>query len=152
MLGIGVGSGVISTVGLGVGSGVVEGDEVAEDPEESGDEGVGVGVSVFKGVKVSGVGVGERDGVGVDSGVTDIDGVGAGVSVFKGVKVSGVGDGGGGGVAVFKGCKVSRFNTGVGVMSLSNPFRRAITSQSKSISPVPLMCLAIKPYLDLSVT
>lgn len=44
------------------GAGVVEGDEIAEDPEESDDEGEGVGLGVGMGGFGVGIGVGDELG------------------------------------------------------------------------------------------
>ena len=130
---------------LVLGEGVVAGDKVTVDPEESSDdegEGVGSGADSVVGVVVGdevgdrvGSGDGDSDGIGVGSGVGVTEGNGVGVVEGDGVTFDpeSLGD--------EKEDEDVEPNTSVP----SNPFRRAMTSQSKDALPGPLIDLTIKP-------
>ena len=143
-------------MGLGVLSGVGK----ACPPELSAERsGVGVASGVGVGVGVgalspppAGGGVSDGDGAGVSDGV----GVGVGVSLGAGAGLtvtSGVGSGVGVGVDIGEASVLAEPEaTGDAISLPSNPFRRAMTSQSKAPSAAPFMPLTTKPYSVLSET
>ena len=135
--------------GVGVASGVGSGAGVASE--------VGVSVGVLSPPPAGG-GVSDGDGAGVGSAVSVASGVEVGVGVSLGAGAgltvtSGVSSGVGVGVDIGEVSVLAEPEaTGDAISLPSNPFRRAMTSQSKAPSAAPFMPLTTKPYSVLSET